>query len=285
MTRLVLFNNKSNNYQSLLLWFVIYIFLFAVVIETTTSFQYQPQPQPIPRLGLCRQRFQQPTRFYNTKKDKICDLDDTVTSISTSRVSIAATDPRAHKDHKRQLHITRSQFLVSSLIGASSLLLMDVTGDRWSISSSSYVANAIDLDSLSKDAKKLQKDVEKESKKIQKTVNKEVKKAQKETKKVTKKIEKEVKKDIKVVNKEIKKVDKVVQKETKKMMKQVDQSTHQIKSKIESKTGGGGNASGRAASGTSSSKVPPPPPPSSTTTGIDVSKIKKVCNDPVGKCL
>ena len=277
MTRLVLLN--IHHHSLLLLFATVFFFAVVVVIDTTvTSFQFRSS---LPRH---RQRLQHPSiLFYDTKETRTCDSDATSSSNSGDRVSIiTATEPRAHKDFEGLQIVSRSQFLVSSLIGGSSLLLVDFAGDRWSTRSS--IANAIDIDSLSKDAKKLQKDVAKESKKIQKTVNQEVKKAQKETKKVTKKIEKEVKKDIKVVKKEVKKVDKVVQKETKKVMKQVDQSTQQIKSKIESTTKTNNSMTkstvGGAAAGSTRASAP-----TTTTTGIDVSKIKKVCNDPLGKCL
>ena len=130
------------------------------------------------------------------------------------------------------------------------------------------------LDSLTKDSKKLGRELSKESKKVTKKVKKEVKK-----------IDRVVSKETKKVTKEINKVERKVTKESKKVMKQVDKETKgvQLETKklgnaLEKKANELGVSSGYGA--TSSAGTTPP----KKSKGIDTSKMKE-CKDSKTKCL
>lgn len=149
---------------------------------------------------------------------------------------------------------------------------------------SSFQAGLV-LESLTKDAKKLGRELSKETKKIDRVLSKETTKFTKEIKKEAKKIDRVVSKETKKVSKEIKKVEREVSKETKKVIKKVDKETKgvQLETKklgnvLEKKANELGVLNGNGAT-SSGGKVLP-----KKSTGIDTSKMKE-CKDPKTKCL
>lgn len=130
------------------------------------------------------------------------------------------------------------------------------------------------LESFNKDAKKLGREVSKETKKVTKDMKKEAKKIDRVVSKETKKVTKEIKKVERQVSKETKKVIKKVDKET----KGVQLETIKLGNTLEKKANDLGVLSGNSAT-SSGGKVP-----SKKSTGIDTSKMKE-CKDAKTKCL
>ena len=161
-------------------------------------------------------------------------------------------------------HVPRAEFLASS--GSTAFLLLfglhNNANAAVTLENPTFQAG---LDSLSKEAKRIDKGLSKETKKVQKEMKKMDKKITKETKKLEKQVKKEVKtadreikKDIKKVNREIKKETEIIQQKAQKLGTAVEQKTNTISKKTASQN--------------------------KRNSGIDLSKVK-LCKDPASKCL
>ena len=128
------------------------------------------------------------------------------------------------------------------------------------------------LVTLSSQAKKIDRAVTKETKKVTKEIKRGAKKVDSAVVKGTKRATKEIKKEVKEVKREAKKADRAVTKEMKKVMNRVDREAEKIGVALERNTGSlvGGKSSGTAAP---------------LKGGVDTSKIKKVCNNQITKCI
>jgi len=210
-------------------------------------------------------------------------------SIKMKNSSINATSTLYTKEKTKIL--TRAGFIGGSSTTLSFLIL-------GTMPSTTNAASPVEsgLDSLNSRTKSFENAVTTQAKITTKEVNmkttKVTKQLEKETAKVSKNIRKETKKAKKKIKKEIKKADRAVSKETKKLMKQVDpsgQRTKQVQreakkvsSAVEQTTNAimqpSANQSGILVNNMKQSQPP-------TAGGIDVSKIKKICNDPNTKCV
>jgi len=179
--------------------------------------------------------------------------------------------------HQQQHHlIPRSAFVRSIAFGGMALLLGTPTPAIATSTSTSVLsqdnnpsaklqAGLADLDrAVSKETKKISKEIKKETKKIDKS---------------TKKAKKEIRKEVKKIDKKTQKATKEVKKETKKVMREVDKETEKVRREAK-KIGSGLEQKASALVGGNNGAVPQ----ASIGGGIDVSKLK-VCDERKKNCL